>query len=69
MHVDAAGHDEQGIGLALLHLRQEALDVAAALDKEVTVYRAVDGMLDDDVEHGAAVVDDSLQLFSMAVAS
>src|SRR5574344_451677 len=58
MQVNATGYDQQRIGLTLLHLRQESLDVAAALEQQISTYRTINGMLHDDVEYRPAIIDD-----------
>ena len=47
-----------------LHAREKLLHIVAAADLELAGELAVDRVLDDDIEHGAAVVDEDVELLS-----
>lgn len=49
-------------GASRCHLPHEGRDIAAALEHEVGANLAIDGMLDNDVAHGHAIIDHRVEL-------
>lgn len=56
-------HAQRG-GVVRLHACEELLHIVAAADLQLAGELTVDRVLDDDIEHGAAVVDENIEFLS-----